>query len=76
MIDQLPDYSFSLSQAEYCLELKQIDLDSAQTEGISAAEMTQARALLGAIQWRVQQTAPQLSSHGFNLLFLVVVVTC
>ena len=59
MIDQLPDYSFSLSQAEYCLELKQIDLDSAQTEGISAAEMTQARALLGATQWRVQQTAPQ-----------------
>ena len=65
-ITQLPDFSFEMCQADYCLELKQIDVDDKSPE-ITPGEMTQARALLGAIQWRVQQTAPH---HGAKLSWL------
>ena len=65
LVDQLPDYSFALSQADYCLQLKQIDIED--QPAITDGERAQARALLGAVQWRVQQTAPQ---HAAKLSWL------
>ena len=58
MVDQLEDFSFQLGHDEYCTEIKQIDI-IAGAEGVSPTELAQARAVLGAAQWRALQTAPQ-----------------
>ena len=65
-VHQLPDFSFKLGHSSYCEELKQIEIDKASSD-ITDGERSQARALLGAAQWRVQQTAPQ---HAAKLSML------
>ena len=65
-VHQLPDFSFKLGHSSYCEELKQIEIDKTSSH-ITDGERSQARALLGAAQWRVQQTAPQ---HAAKLSML------
>ena len=57
-LDQTPDYGFVLQHHSYCEEIKQVDIDDASPE-VTKDEISQARAVLGAIQWRALQTAPQ-----------------
>lgn len=66
VIDQLADYSFSLSHDEYCSEIKQVDINK-NVPHVTDEEMSQCRAVLGAAQWRVLQTAPQ---HAAKLSWL------
>ncbi len=65
-IKQQQDYGFQLDHAEFCTELKQVTVDSHEP-GITESERSQSRALLGSIQWRVLQTAPQ---HAAKLSWL------
>ena len=65
-IQQMPDFSFRLNHAAYCEELKQVEIEKGEGD-ITEGERAQARALLGAAQWRVQQSAPQ---HAAKLSWL------
>ena len=49
-----------MDHSEFCQELKQIEISDG--DHITDYEMSQARAVLGAIQWRVLQTAPHHAS--------------
>ena len=66
VIDQQADFSFTLMHDEYCTEIKQVDIDKSSAE-VTDEEMSQCRAVLGAAQWRVIQTAPQ---HAAKLSWL------
>lgn len=57
-ITQLPDFGFQLQHEHYCSEINQIEVNPKEAE-ITTEEMTQARAVLGAIQWRAIQSGPQ-----------------
>lgn len=63
---QKNDFSFVSDHSSYCSQIKQIDVDKTK-DMITAEEMSQARAVLGGIQWRVQQTGPQ---HAAKLSLL------
>ena len=65
-LSQESDFGFRMDHAEYCSQIKQITI-SKEGEKISPDELSQARAVLGAIQWRVQQTGPQ---HAAKLSLL------
>ena len=54
----MPDFGFQLQHEHYCREINQIELDTQEPE-IAKEEMRQARAVLGAIQWRALQPGPQ-----------------
>ena len=57
-ITQTPDFGFKLDHSAYCTELKQVVIDERVPE-ITEGERSQCKALLGAVQWRAIQTAPQ-----------------
>ena len=65
-INQLPDYSFELGHDEYCTEIKQVDINK-NVEHVTEEELSQCRAVLGAAQWGVLQSAPQ---HAAKLSWL------
>ena len=65
-LQQTSDFGFQFDHEAYCQQIKQISVDK-NSEEITADELSQARAVLGAIQWRVQQTAPQ---HAAKLSLL------
>lgn len=65
-VTQLPDFSFQLQHDGYCEEVKQITIDLT-SEQITPEERSQARAVLGAIQWRSLQTGPQHMSKVSQL---------
>ncbi|CAK9101989.1 unnamed protein product [Durusdinium trenchii] len=60
-VSQEADWSFRLSHHTFVEELRPIVIDD-KSEMVTAQEMNQARALLGAMQWRSIQTGPQHSS--------------
>ena len=60
-ISQGADWSFTLDHHDFCEELMQITVETDVPEQ-TAKETSQARALLGAMQWRALQTAPQHSA--------------
>ncbi|CAE7345527.1 GIP [Symbiodinium sp. KB8] len=55
------DFSFSLNHSEFCEDLKQIPVPR-EERPMSESEMSQVRAVLGSIQWRVYQSGPQHAS--------------
>ena len=57
-LQQYPDHSWRLDQTEFCKDIMQIKAESNNKE-LSQGELHQARAVLGAVQWRVYQTGPQ-----------------
>ena len=65
-INQLEGHSFVLSHDEDCTEIKQVEIDKKQ-DFITDEEYSQCRAVLGAVQWRVLQSAPQ---HAAKLSWL------
>ena len=65
-LTQNHDFSFTFDHHGYCEEIKQIEIDNSKAE-ITAAELNQARAVLGAVQWRTIQTGPQ---HMAKLSYL------
>ncbi|CAE7354948.1 unnamed protein product [Symbiodinium sp. KB8] len=58
---QHEDFSFSLNHSEFCEDLKQIPVPR-EERPMSESEMSQVRAVLGSIQWRVYQSGPQHAS--------------
>ena len=63
---QKNDYGFILDHTQYCEELKQVELGPNDKE-MNSSIMSQCRAVLGAVQWRVQQTGLQ---HAAKLSWL------
>ena len=61
-VHQQANYSFSFDHSQYAAQIKQIDVDKHSSE-VTPQELSQARAVLGSIQWRVSQTAPQHASR-------------
>ena len=57
-LEQHADFSFSFSHHTYVEQINQITVNDSEP-GITADEMSQARAVLGAIQWRAIQSGPQ-----------------
>ena len=57
-LHQLPDFGWRMDQGDYCSEINQIKQESSRKE-LTTEELHQARAVLGAVQWRVYQTGPQ-----------------
>ncbi len=57
-VTQGPDFGFELQHHGFCEEIKQIDIDMNSSQ-VSSEELSQARAVLGGIQWRALQTGPQ-----------------
>ncbi len=72
MVEQLPDFSFQLSQEKYVQDLKYINLRAQRKKDkhseTDAWEKTQIRALLGGISWHAQQVAPHFSAEVSFLL--------
>ena len=60
------DYGFILDHTQYCEELKQVELGPNDKE-MNNSIMSQCRAVLGAVQWRVEQTGLQ---HAAKLSWL------
>ena len=57
---QNADSSFSLNHAEYCTSIEQIKFQPRhEGDSINEQEKNQLRAVLGALQWRAYQSAPQ-----------------
>ena len=65
-IMQHPDHSVSLDHSSFCQELKQLD-PIREERKLTLAEVSQVRAVLGSVQWRVYQSAPQ---HAAKLNYL------
>ena len=63
---QQANYGFNLSHEQYASQIKQIEIDKSCSH-VTPSELSQAKAVLGAIQWRVSQTAPQ---HAAKLSLL------
>ena len=68
----MPDYGFQLQHDHYCTEINQIEIDSKEPV-ITKEEMIQARAVLGAIQWRALHSGPQ---HLAKLSWLQSALPC
>lgn len=65
---QSGDGNIVLNHSEYCSEIEPISLQGkTDKDDVSPDQHQQLRAVLGAIQWRVYQTAPQ---HGARLSML------
>ena len=60
-LTQNADFSFTFNHANYVEQIKQIDINDKEDK-ITKEEMSQARAVLGAIQWRAIQSGPQHSA--------------
>ena len=60
-LEQNADFSFTFNHSNYVEQINQITIND-KVDHISPEEMTQARAVLGAIQWRAIQTGPQHSA--------------
>eukprot|EP00435_Cladocopium_sp_Y103_P026888 s2772_g6.t1 len=58
---QNADFSFTFNHNDYVEQINQISIND-KVDNITAEEMTQARAVLGAIQWRAIQSGPQHSA--------------
>ena len=58
---QNADFSFTFNHSDYVEQINQISIND-KVDTITAEEMTQARAVLGAIQWRAIQSGPQHSA--------------
>ena len=66
--------NITLSQADYCTTIEQIKVQAKdQHRKITDEEKQQLRGVLGALQWRVYQTAPQ---HGARLSALQSQLAC
>ncbi|CAE7501659.1 unnamed protein product [Symbiodinium natans] len=65
-IVQHPDFSVSIDHSSFCSELKQMT-PIKETRKLHPEELSQVRAILGSIQWRVYQSAPQ---HAAKLNYL------
>ena len=65
-VHQQANFGFNLSHEQYASQIKQIDIDKTCAH-VTPSELSQAKAVLGAIQWRVSQTAPQ---HAAKLSLL------
>ena len=65
-IMQHPDSSISLDHSAFCQELKQMNPIRGERK-LTAEEVSQVKAILGSVQWRVYQTAPQ---HAAKLSYL------
>ena len=65
-VHQQANYGFNLSHEQYASQIKQIEIDKSCSH-VTPSELSQAKAVLGAIQWRVSQTAPQ---HAAKLSLL------
>ncbi|OLP85639.1 putative transposon protein [Symbiodinium microadriaticum] len=65
-IMQHPDFSISLDHSAFCQELKQMSPIKDERK-LTADEVSQVKAILGSVQWRVYQTAPQ---HAAKLSYL------
>ena len=65
-ITQHADHSVTLDHSGFCQELKQMN-PIRETRKLTSEEVSQVRAILGSVQWRVYQTAPQ---HAAKLNYL------
>ena len=63
---QHQDYSITLDHSAFCQELKQMNPVKEERK-LSEEEVSQIRAILGSVQWRVYQTVPQ---HAAKLNYL------
>ena len=63
---QHPDYSITLDHSAFCGELKQMT-PIKESRTLTESEIGQVRAILGSVQWRVYQSAPQ---HAAKLSYL------
>ena len=68
-VQQVPTGETVLNHADFVHQIEQIRVDSSRSDkdDITDLEKQQLRGALGALQWRVYQTAPQ---HGARLSFL------
>ena len=53
-VHQQANYSFNFDHSQYAAQIKQIDVDKHSSE-VTPQELSQARAVLGSIQWRVSR---------------------
>lgn len=71
-VEQLPDFTYQLSQAKYVDDLKYINLRAHRKKDRKAEtdnwEKSQLRAPLGGISWHAQQVAPHVSAEVGLLL--------
>ena len=65
-LEQNADFSFSFNHSSYVEQINQIVIKDKE-DRITAEEMAQARAVLGAIQWRAIQSGPQHSARTWAL---------
>ena len=65
-----PDGSWRLDQRDFCGEIAQVREEGRHSD-MTSQEMTQCRAVLGAIQWRVYQTGPQHSAKLGHLQSII-----
>ncbi|CAE7907904.1 bacA, partial [Symbiodinium necroappetens] len=71
-VQQFADASILLDHSEYCTELVQMPARAKGDDSeLSVQELSQARAILGSIQWRASQTAPQHSAKVSYLLSML-----
>ena len=62
-ISQRMDFSFVLDQSKYVHDgLRLIDIPKGPDRPVTERELSQLRAVLGALQWKVTQTGPHLAS--------------
>eukprot|EP00439_Symbiodinium_sp_Y106_P036519 s8678_g4.t1 len=57
-VTQHADCSITLDHSNFCKELTQMPVPSGPARTMTEAELSQARAVLGSIQWRVTQSGP------------------
>ena len=60
---QSADGTITLDHSAYCSEIDQIQVTGDDKDPVTEKELSQLRGLLGAIQWRAYQSAPQHSSR-------------
>ena len=71
-VQQFADASILLDHSEFCSELMQMpSRPPGDDSELSTQELSQARAVLGSVQWRASQTAPQHSAKVSYLLSLL-----
>ena len=72
IMQQLSTGEIQLDHIKYCTGMKQIDLkDRDDHAPANPTETEQMRAILGAVQWRVQQSGPQHAAKLGQLLTMV-----
>lgn len=64
-ITQNTDFTFNLDHSEFCTGLQQITVGTSRSdeEAATPEEVAQLRGILGSVQWRAYQTAPQHSAR-------------